>query len=1167
MDVEIQIEKYEKYDKDDVDNPLDPHEKRDKDEIVPHKPRDSKNAHNGNQVSSVSLSPNGKYVVTYSEDDKSIEGWIVKDSSEDDKSIEGWIVKDSSEDDKSIEGCSKLILDPEASIYKLLSDELGYIREIKVNNDKIVCFVNKINEIKYKVETFRMSKKNQQIKLNPPPERWWLLENINFKKNGDLILSNRYEISIYLSNQSNVLSLMPFYVLLSYNDVIKEVLIDDDNIWVITLSYLFHWDLKTVQLKFSYSLGFTTTYKSDEKFTVITKGNSIAVNYSNEISIFLKEQHYPIRNIQLIGTNIKIEFCVVQNNVYLLAFNIPEKDEKQDIILYSITDIQPIDASKIFNKNNNFILYKYNSESKEAFGLVDGKFSCINLVNLNLHELYEFFEPDDDLVVWNDYLGQTFEKYYYNDTLAFPDMENIRSLLSETRKNIEGLFSDEYENKNIATNSEPSDKYENKYIDIDFNNQKYKWRIGLKTEKLDKDNKLNKLVKLSVYSGKEFLCSKDLGIKLTTLNWKILNNNALALRLRHSIIIYEYDIHKKYKKCINTQYFNYKMKGLDSEDFSGSILPMTFAKNVADIILLKDKDEDMEECSNNREQYYTACSESIVSIIKDDRCLAKYGPTLLSNLIKSTDSRFTCHIEDIYNKCIKLVKEDPKGNLKFLNIITSSMNDLFINYPGYIPKFNSEMFMILNPYNERIWNNHHSHFKTFSHEVEILKANKNIRRIFKYIMFTYVKILYLTTSILCLPFTILMKQSKQQIVLIVPYIDYSRYPLGYSWWKEIFYPPSNVFTDTCIKEFYSNWNGEAIINFKWNTFGRIYYFIIWLLFLVFLVCFTIASYPTNSITQEIRIKLYQTTIAFGFYHLLFELRQFIWNPKKYFSSIWNLFDLSAYLSATIASIYWIKYDDIPDWALSISCLLLDLKFLLFFRIFEYFGVYFAIIFGVAKRVFSFLVVLAIIIASFAHAFFLLLHPQDLLDSLSAQNLNDPNNPWTLSNTYNQVDENGNILKETLIQVPSENTNLFYSYPTSLLATYLFLTGNQNSLSPWAPNPTTENTILFLLIAVFSFLIVIYLMNLFIGLLNIAIEEDNDRASYLVQKAEVIAEIELFYLLPHQKRWGTCYYQVDIKKARKYIKEAIKNGEWKKDDWPEMRNKILKLLNIEDAIKD
>jgi hypothetical protein len=62
-------------------------------------------------------------------------------------------------------------------------------------------------------------------------------------------------------------------------------------------------------------------------------------------------------------------------------------------------------------------------------------------------------------------------------------------------------------------------------------------------------------------------------------------------------------------------------------------------------------------------------------------------------------------------------------------------------------------------------------------------------------------------------------------------------------------------------------------------------------------------------------------------------------------------------------------------------------------------------------------------------------------------------------------------------------------------------------------------------AVFSFLIVIYLMNLFIGLLNMAIEKDNDRASYLAQKAEIIAEIELFCLLPHQRRWRTWFPEV------------------------------------------
>ncbi len=42
----------------------------------------------------------------------------------------------------------------------------------------------------------------------------------------------------------------------------------------------------------------------------------------------------------------------------------------------------------------------------------------------------------------------------------------------------------------------------------------------------------------------------------------------------------------------------------------------------------------------------------------------------------------------------------------------------------------------------------------------------------------------------------------------------------------------------------------------------------------------------------------------------------------------------------------------------------------------------------------------------------------------------------------------------------------------------------------------------LLMILFSFIVVVFLMNLLIGLLNMAIEADNDRAFYFAQKAEV-----------------------------------------------------------------
>jgi hypothetical protein len=128
--------------------------------------------------------------------------------------------------------------------------------------------------------------------------------------------------------------------------------------------------------------------------------------------------------------------------------------------------------------------------------------------------------------------------------------------------------------------------------------------------------------------------------------------------------------------------------------------------------------------------------------------------------------------------------------------------------------------------------------------------------------------------------------------------------------------------------------------------------------------------------------------------------------------------------------------------LSFSCLFLDIKFLLFFRAFEYFGVYFAIIISVGKKIFSFLIVLFIIIISFAHAFYILLSPKSEFSLEQPTNNNDPNNPWNLASSFNQIiDNDGNINSNPfMIQTPDKNTNMFIDIKTSLFAMYLFLAG-------------------------------------------------------------------------------------------------------------------------------
>jgi len=115
--------------------------------------------------------------------------------------------------------------------------------------------------------------------------------------------------------------------------------------------------------------------------------------------------------------------------------------------------------------------------------------------------------------------------------------------------------------------------------------------------------------------------------------------------------------------------------------------------------------------------------------------------------------------------------------------------------------------------------------------------------------------------------------------------------------------------------------------------------------------------------------------------------------------------------------------------IAISCFILYIKFILFLRAIEAFGIYFTIMISVARKIFSFLVILFLIILSFASAFLELLHP--------ASNIEDKNIEWDLTDTYDDNKDEPNI---TLYKKPDKYTYLFRDISGSLLAIYLFLTG-------------------------------------------------------------------------------------------------------------------------------
>ena len=143
--------------------------------------------------------------------------------------------------------------------------------------------------------------------------------------------------------------------------------------------------------------------------------------------------------------------------------------------------------------------------------------------------------------------------------------------------------------------------------------------------------------------------------------------------------------------------------------------------------------------------------------------------------------------------------------------------------------------------------------------------------------------------------------------------------------------------------------------------------------------------------------------------------------------------MGAYFLPIATSIYWLISEEPSLPLTAFSIILVNFKLLLFFRVIQSYGKYFAIIIGVASEVFPFLVVLFFIIFGFGFAFFILLR--------STQS-GDKNDIWNLTTQFSYVNSDGTTNSTPAItQIPDSNTNMFSWFSTAILAMYLLLTGN------------------------------------------------------------------------------------------------------------------------------
>ncbi|CAI2193712.1 49_t:CDS:2, partial [Funneliformis geosporum] len=378
----------------------------------------------------------------------------------------------------------------------------------------------------------------------------------------------------------------------------------------------------------------------------------------------------------------------------------------------------------------------------------------------------------------------------------------------------------------------------------------------------------------------------------------------------------------------------------------------------------------------------------------------------------------TC-LDKIYEELV----ENNMMNYCLSGLITKHLPELYLHLPTYYKKFISSTSLI--PYNDEPILSNKFKLKGYTNanslQAYTCRESDFIQRISQISYF-------------------MSKENqalKRVIQFVVPYVGFTKYPPDYNYWLELLRPQDNPFVTLDDQTFYDGWNADAIINFKWNTFGRFYYY---------LLC-----------------------VILGLFHIFYEVRQMIWNLYKYFTDLWNWFDLAAYIIPVYTAFVWLMYAKPPSPLVSISNLVLHLKFLTFLRALDYFGSNFTIIVGVAKRILSFLWILFFIIIGFAHAFYIILTPEQSYDLDEPFQNSDSNNPWNLVSKYQSVSPTGGINSESaIIQQPDSKLNQFSTYPTSLLAMYLFLTGDSSAFSAWTYQ---ENPFMTTLLVMFSFLIV------------------------------------------------------------------------------------------------
>ncbi|KAF9379107.1 hypothetical protein BGX21_002731 [Mortierella sp. AD011] len=314
---------------------------------------------------------------------------------------------------------------------------------------------------------------------------------------------------------------------------------------------------------------------------------------------------------------------------------------------------------------------------------------------------------------------------------------------------------------------------------------------------------------------------------------------------------------------------------------------------------------------------------------------------------------------------------------------------------------------------------------------------------------------------------------------------------------------------------------EAIIDYKWSRFARIFWIARLCLqmtyeALVLAVAF-LQLYGDGGPISAMTVG-YIVIIVLGYTLLHLEFQQMRGGLKEYFSSPYNYVDLCVYVMPIIASGFLLRYPDsiYSTRTLSFSIIMIYLHLVFEFRVFKSVCEVVTIVVNILLRIPAFFAILAVFILAFAHSINHLIEVNFRSSCVQSQD-------GTASDCQTMRDE-----------FPR-------GYLQSISTTYFFMTGDYD---PVKTNMTSGHWTIQLMIGFFFFLTAVLMMNVVIALMNGVYSEamEAGRRIWLKNRLDLItgAENLSFYIPNFRQSYDFfpqyIYYTATDREIRDYRKK-------------------------------